>query len=74
MKRTSALKTNSGRGQREDWSRLIGRTVEVWLEGQLVATGEVEQATADDSVLWLAPWGVQRRKLYDKWGGYSVWA
>jgi hypothetical protein len=48
--------------------------VEVWLEGQHVATGEVEQATADDSILWIAPWGVQRRKLYDKWDGYSVWA
>lgn len=74
MKRTGALKTQSGRGQRDDWSQLIGRTVEVWLEGRLIAKGEVEQAAADDSVLWLAAWGLQRRRLYDKGEGYSVWA
>ena len=74
MGKTSVIKTEHGRGLRDDWSRLTGRTVEVWLEGRPVATGIVDQATADDSVLWLAAHGIQRRKLYDKLAGFQVWA
>jgi hypothetical protein len=70
----SAIKTTTGRGLREDWSQLIGRTVEVWLFGELITTGTVEQATADDTVIWIAAQGIQRRKLYDKLTGYEVWA
>jgi len=74
MVQASAIKTRTGRGRREDWSRLVGRTVEVWLEGRPVATGIVDQATSDDMVLWLAAQGIQRRKLYDKPAGFEVWA
>jgi hypothetical protein len=70
----SAIKTATGRGRRDDWSQLIGRTVEVWFYGELITTGIVEQATSDDTVLWIAAQGIQRRKLYDKLTGYEVWA
>ncbi|MEA5453861.1 hypothetical protein SPF06_03920 [Sinomonas sp. JGH33] len=69
-----AIKTVTGRGRREDWSQLIGRTVEVWLGGRLVTTGVVDEATADDTVVWIAAQGIQRRKLYDKLTGYEIWA
>ncbi|WP_249336069.1 hypothetical protein [Sinomonas gamaensis] len=70
----SAIKSPTGRGRREDWSQLVGRTVEVWLGANLVSTGIVDQATSDDMVVWIAAQGIQRRKLYDKLTGYEVWA
>ncbi|WP_334172770.1 hypothetical protein [Sinomonas sp.] len=74
MWQTTVVKTRTGRGRRDDWSQLVGRTVEVWFQGEQVATGVVDLAAADDTVLWLAAQGIQRRKLYDKLAGYEVWA
>jgi hypothetical protein len=71
---TRAIKSPAGRGRRDDWSQLVGRTVEVWLGSDLVTTGVVDQATSDDRVVWIAAQGIQRRKLYDKLTGYEVWA
>ncbi len=43
--------------------------------GDHVLTGVVEQASDDDSVLWIAAEGLSTRKLFDKsTGGYQVWA
>lgn len=67
-------KTSSGRGFRRDWAQLIGHTVEVWLMGQYVLTGMVEQAADDDSVLWIAAEGNRTRKLFDKSSGFQMWA
>ncbi|KHL00954.1 hypothetical protein [Sinomonas humi] len=74
MRQTTVVKTRTGRGRRDDWSQLVGRTVEVWFQGEQVATGVVDLAASDDTVLWLAAQGIQRRKLYDKLAGYEVWA
>jgi len=60
-------------GVRADWARLPGHTVEVWLLGEHVATGVVDQAADDDSVLWLAGAGADTRRLFDKGTGYQVW-
>lgn len=70
----SRIKTEAGRGLREDWSQLSGRTVEVWRGCEYVGMGVVELASADDAVLWLAADGPQGRRLYDKRSGYQVWA
>ncbi|ACL41416.1 hypothetical protein Achl_3460 [Pseudarthrobacter chlorophenolicus A6] len=60
-------------GARADWARLPGHTVEVWLLGEHVATGVVDQAADDDSVLWLAGAGADTRRLFDKGTGYQMW-
>jgi hypothetical protein len=53
---------------------LAGRTVEVWLLGEHILTGRVEQAAEDDAILWIAAEGSRTRKLFDKRSGYQVWA
>jgi hypothetical protein len=70
-KKPTALK--NARGLRADWARLTGHTVEVWLLGEHVITGVVEQAAEDDSVLWIAGAGISTRRLFDKSTGYQVW-
>ncbi|UZX03207.1 hypothetical protein F8G81_11785 [Arthrobacter sp. CDRTa11] len=70
----SAIKTEEGRGLRNDWRMLAGRTVEVWLLGEHILTGRVEQAAEDDAILWIAAEGSRTRKLFDKRSGYQVWA
>jgi hypothetical protein len=65
---------HDGRGLRGDWARLTGHTVEVWLLGEHVMTGVVDQAAEDDSVLWIAGAGISTRRLFDKSTGYQVWA
>jgi ribosome maturation factor RimP len=63
----------ASRGLRKDWARLTGHTVEVWLRGEHVASGLVEQAAEDGSVLWIAGEGITTRRLFDKSTGYQVW-
>lgn len=63
----------TNRGLRKDWSRLAGHTVEVWLGGEYVARGVVDQAAEDGSVLWIAGEGITTRRLFDKSTGYQVW-
>lgn len=64
--------TSDGRGLRSDWARLTGHTVEVWLLGEHIVTGVVEQAADDDSVLWIAAAGASTRNLFDKPTGYKI--
>ncbi|MGP0222361.1 hypothetical protein [Paenarthrobacter sp. NCHU4564] len=58
---------------RHDWAQLTGHVVEVWLKDDRIMSGVVEQAAADDSVLWLAADGAESRRLFDKSTGYQVW-
>ena len=60
-------------GLRADWARLPGHSVEVWLLGEHVASGLVDQAAEDDSVLWIAAEGISTRRIFDKSSGYQVW-
>jgi hypothetical protein len=69
---TSSGRTSPGRGPRSDWARLTGHTVEVWLFGEHIVTGVVEQAADDGSVLWIAAAGASTRKLFDKPTGYKI--
>jgi hypothetical protein len=70
----SPSKPSTGRGPRSDWARLTGHTVEVWLLGDHILTGVVEQAADDDSVLWIAGAGANTRRLFDKRTGYRILA
>lgn len=67
-------RAGSGRGLRTDWAKLTGHTVEVWLRDEYILTGVVDQASADDSVLWIAAAGNDRRRLFDKPTGYRILA
>ena len=58
----------------DDWSRLIGATVEIRCQGDTVRTGLVDQATKDSNILWLAQKGNNPRKMIDKAQGYEAWA
>ncbi|MGN6440857.1 MAG: hypothetical protein ACTHL6_03025 [Arthrobacter sp.] len=60
-------------GLRADWARLPGRSVEVWLHGEYVACGVVDQAAEDGSVLWIAAEGISTRRIFDKSSGYQIW-
>jgi hypothetical protein len=60
-------------GLRTDWARLPGRNVEVWLLGECVASGVVDQAAEDGSVLWIAAEGISTRRIFDKQSGYQIW-
>jgi hypothetical protein len=56
----------------EDWRQLVGRVVELRLNGQLIRTAEVEDVTPDSSVLWLRFDGCHGRQLVSKTDGYEV--
>ena len=58
----------------DDWSHLIGATVEIRREGDTVRTGLVDHATKDSNILWLAQEGNNPRKMIDKAQGYEAWA
>ncbi|MDP9886936.1 hypothetical protein [Pseudarthrobacter enclensis] len=70
---TDAGKTDKPLGLRVDWARLPGHSVEVWLQGERVARGVVDQAAEDNSVLWIAAEGISTRRIFDKSSGYQVW-
>ncbi|SCC30295.1 hypothetical protein GA0061083_0061 [Pseudarthrobacter enclensis] len=72
MMTTSAI-VSPGRYHRSDWSSLVGEPVEIWREGRRVRTGLIEQATSDDSVLWIAAEGALPREMFDKYAGCEVW-
>ena len=55
-----------------DWQQLVGSRVELRLDGRLVRTGEVEDATHDSSVMWLRFDGNHGRQLVAKSDGYQV--
>ncbi|NUT72885.1 hypothetical protein [Pseudarthrobacter sp. C4D7] len=59
-------------GLRADWARLAGRRVEVWLQDECVASGVVDQAAEDGSVLWIAAQGISTRRIFDKSSGYQI--
>lgn len=55
-----------------NWKQLIGSRVELRLDGRMVRTGEVEDATHDSSVMWLRFDGNHGRQLVTKTDGYEV--
>jgi hypothetical protein len=45
----------------------------VWLSGEYVAGGVVDQAAEDGTVLWIAAEGIMTRRIFDRASGYQVW-
>jgi hypothetical protein len=56
-----------------DWHPVVGELVEIRRDNQVVRTGAVEAVTSDDGILWIAAEGAERRTLYERAQGYSVW-
>ncbi|MEO5319411.1 hypothetical protein PV761_12615 [Arthrobacter sp. CC3] len=56
----------------DDWQQLIGSRVELRIDGRMVRTGEVEDATDDSAVMWLRFDGNHGRQLVSKFDGYQV--
>lgn len=56
----------------EDWHALVGRMVELRLDGRLIRTAEVEDVTRDASILWLRFDGSHGRQLIARTDGYEV--
>ncbi len=55
-----------------DWPQLVGKQVELRFGGMVVRTGEVEEATADSSVLWLRFDGNHGRQMVARTDGYEI--
>lgn len=55
------------------WKRLIGLPVEIRQDGRTIATGTVDDAMPDSSILWLAPSGPQHRTMYERALKYEAW-
>ena len=55
------------------WKRLIGLPVEIRQAGHTIATGTVDDAMPDSSILWLAPSGPQHRTMYERALKYEAW-
>jgi hypothetical protein len=55
------------------WKRLIGLPVEIRQAGHTVASGTVDDAMPDSSILWLAPNGPQHRTMYERSLKYEAW-
>ncbi|MFJ5956387.1 hypothetical protein ACIQC5_10550 [Paenarthrobacter sp. NPDC092416] len=57
----------------QKWSRLVGATVEIRKDGQLVRTGVVEHAMPDSSAIWLAADANNRRAMFASAENFEVW-
>lgn len=55
-----------------DWTLLVGRTIELRQDGRPVRIAEVEDATADSSVMWLRFDGNNGRQLITHGDGYDI--
>lgn len=54
------------------WKLLVGRTIELRQDGRHIRTAEVEDATADSTVMWLRSEGNQHRRLITHRDGYEI--
>ncbi|MFF2296133.1 hypothetical protein [Arthrobacter sp. NPDC058127] len=59
-------------GEINHWPPLVGHTIELFRDGTRVRIAEVEDATADSSVMWLRFDGIHGRQLITRGDGYDV--
>lgn len=50
----------------DEWTLLIGQTIEVLEHGRIIDTGRVEEVTSDGLILWLEMYGAKCRRLIEK--------
>ncbi|MBT2523561.1 hypothetical protein [Arthrobacter sp. ISL-28] len=56
-----------------DWTLLVGASIEIRQHGLPLSTGHVDAVTDDGAILWLQP-PAQNRRLYEKAEFYEAWA
>lgn len=56
----------------EEWHDLVGKMVELRLNGRLIRTAEVEEVTDNSAFLWLRFCGADPRQLVAKSDGYTI--
>lgn len=54
----------------QDWSDLVGRSVQLWKSGNLIRCGYVEDVASAFDALWLSGEGVEPRAIYARADGY----
>ncbi|TVU64893.1 hypothetical protein FQP90_05770 [Paenarthrobacter nitroguajacolicus] len=61
------------RGRRvNNWTLLVGQTVQVWRGDDIVDQGMVEAVTPDGSILWLTQRGAIERRMVTKERGTGL--
>lgn len=56
----------------DDWSRLPGAEVEIWIDGSQVRIGLIDDATDDSLIVWVAADGNNHRCLLEKGCGVEL--
>jgi hypothetical protein len=56
-----------------DWTLLVGASMEIRQHGLPLCSGHVDAVTDDGTILWLQP-AAQNRRLYEKAEFYEAWA
>lgn len=56
----------------DDWRRLPGAEVEIWLSGVLQRTGVIEETTEDSAVAWVAADVRGPRQLLERARGFEL--
>lgn len=57
-----------------DWTRLVGKAVEIRQNHAVVRRGVVETVMPDGSVLWISPDGTNSREMVERAEGFQVWS
>lgn len=56
----------------DDWQRLCGAEVEIWLDGILQRVGVIEETTNDSSIAWVAADAEEPRRLLERAAGFEL--
>lgn len=56
----------------DDWRRLRGAEVEIWINGVLQRTGVIEEATEDSAMAWVAADVRGSRQLLERARGFEL--
>lgn len=56
----------------DNWRRLPGAEVEVWLRGALERTGIMDAATEDSTIAWIAADTAGPRRLFERSNGFEL--
>lgn len=56
-----------------DWLTVVGKEVNIWLNGHMVRRGIVDAVTNDETILWLMADGPHLRQMIEREVGYEVW-
>lgn len=57
----------------QNWSRLVGATVEIRRDKRLVRTGIIEHVMPDSSALWIAADATNQRAIFCSADAFEVW-